>query len=837
MRAKALDFVPAPPLSVLFPTPGNVRVGEHLDGSSSLAGMSSTAARKPLVGYTATGDERAECLLAHDAMEQCQAPAVTKQSSLKSFFKVPVPATPASAAAPEVAVESSDADQRVDSAEADDNTGDGAETCETNGGEDETPSWAASGGMILAVCEEMVQHTLQRDRGLLSAEERHWLSLMLPHGQPEAATAAADASSSAPMSDSSSLSIEARALYARLFARRGVAFVLSSLDYIEAGGSAAVATVAAELQAAGMVRLVSADTALDGPVDASAASAVLELLSSKSLKQLCQAAGLPARLPLVPTSGVASSRSSSSSSGGAAAAEADGPVAEMRRQLRVRLGLPQPRRRLQRPDTRAMATEAFDAAAAVAVAMGGVGDAVGDAAASERLGAGITGTSVACSTSATTGVRLRPAQRSALVRRIFSLLGGRVILLAEPPVHAMLRSERLFFAGSFCPDLSSAAAAAMGCRNMRPPSFVLPSAEAERPALLPHRSVLLRYEASIALARAYEGSVQQGDEGEMGRLAHLAYRLLQAVTRRRLVASGHDCEDEEAEGLLATSPLPTSTPSGAVGAAEGWSCSRCTFRHEGDLSQLRACTICNADRATTNEPRDELRDAPHDRSQPAWHPAPSLPSGACRSSPPNDDIAAEAMRLEGDDDDEVAVEEKEEAKAVVAADLTAPLVPTSHTESAALLTLCSSIVPPRAPAGWLQSAEAGWLTRRLHPCEAEGWEARRQTHAVGARLCFGWVCASVLSVHVAWLEKRRMYEPASYLLQMLLRLPFLPRRRGQWWIRLCIDRDHQSGARKADAALLLTALSDVHLAPADVVDLARRARKLGGAVVPEYGNM
>ena len=57
----------------------------------------------------------------------------------------------------------------------------------------------------------------------------------------------------------------------------------------------------------------------------------------------------------------------------------------------------------------------------------------------------------------------------------------------------------------------------------------------------------------------------------------------------------------------------------------------------------------------------------------------------------------------------------------------------------------------------------------LHACEAEGWEALRQSHAIGARLSFGWVCSSVLSVHVAWLEKQRMYESAAYLLQALLR--------------------------------------------------------------------
>ena len=87
----------------------------------------------------------------------------------------------------------------------------------------------------------------------------------------DAVVAAAPAE--APTVTASPLSVEARALYARTFARRGVAFLLNSLDYVEAGGKAAVGTAAAELQAAGMVRIVSADAALDGRVDSAAASA------------------------------------------------------------------------------------------------------------------------------------------------------------------------------------------------------------------------------------------------------------------------------------------------------------------------------------------------------------------------------------------------------------------------------------------------------------------------------------------------------------------------------------------------------------------------------------
>ena len=154
----------------------------------------------------------------------------------------------------------------------------------------------------------------------------------------------------------------------------------------------------------------------------------------------------------------------------------------------------------------------------------------------------------------------------------------------------------------------------------------------------------------------------------------------------------------------------------------------------------------------------------------------------------------------------------------------------SPDETTALRALITAITPPDASPDWLAGSDAKDLTQSMHPCEAEGWESRRKSHAIGARLCFGWVCASVLAVHVAWLEKRRMYGPASYVLQMLLRTPFLPRRRGQWWIRLCIDRDHLGAGHKADADLLLAALADPHLAAADIVDLSRRARKLGSAI-------
>jgi hypothetical protein len=73
------------------------------------------------------------------------------------------------------------------------------------------------------------------------------------------------------------------------------------------------------------------------------------------------------------------------------------------------------------------------------------------------------------------------------------------------------------------------------------------------------------------------------------------------------------------------------------------------------------------------------------------------------------------------------------------------------------------------------------------------------------------------------------YAESATLLELLLASPFLSRRRGNWWMRLAIDRDHVGGARKADGALLLAALRDPYLAAAEKIDLARRAHKLSSA--------
>ena len=169
----------------------------------------------------------------------------------------------------------------------------------------------------------------------------------------------------------------------------------------------------------------------------------------------------------------------------------------------------------------------------------------------------------------------------------------------------------------------------------------------------------------------------------------------------------------------------------------------------------------------------------------------------------------------------------------------APLAASSHDgvesatarEARAFRALAAAVDDGRGIAsgdeGALSDAALVLSSAGLHPAESEEWENDQRACAVGARMCFGWVCAAVLCVHVAWLEKRRQWAAAAYLLQMLLSSPFLPRRRGQWWVRLCVDRDHIGGASKADAPLLLSALADSHLSPADVVDLTRRAHRLG----------
>lgn len=653
MVAPPLTLVPRP--STLF-SPSAARA-DAIDGLHSLGVLLSGGARKPLLGFAAAAPAAIEgCLLADSAEVVTAAPK--KQTSLMGFL------TKKAAEPPPVeepaAVGGSGTDEEDDPA--------GNAAIEDDNGPS-VPSWIDSGGMMLEVLDEMALAVLSRDSVVLTQTERHWLALFASND---------DASSSGGLPP---LSTAAKALYTRLFARRGIAFRLSTLSYPEVGDAAAAAE---ELRSRGLVRLLSTHTQSDGAVDAVAASLALELLPGTALKPICVAAGLPARAPLAQRAGGASASADSSD-------RAAATVAEQRRLLRDRLNLPPLQSRVRPPSLHRFAATAEGAAAADDVGAQLATAAVASSALGPR-GCGSGG-----------GARLRPAQRSALVRRVLTSLGGRVVLLTEPPLASLLRAERLFFTGSYCSDISAAAAAAMGCRNLTPPTYDLPPPDRPPPPLLPSRGVLRRWEASVALAAAYDAHVRAGDEAAAAGLAQLAHDLLLAVEARR-TASG-----------LGTAASPTSAEAEAP------------FAH--------------------------------------------LSRGGLDSG--------EGGGEDGGGGDAVS----------------------------------------------------------LDPSEAEGWEASRRGHAGGGRTCFGWVCATVLTVHVALLEKAKLHHAAAHLLQLLLRLPFCPRRRGGWWVRLAIDRDHlaREGAKeggalhaglKADAPLVLAALADPHLAPADVVTLARRAQKL-----------
>jgi hypothetical protein len=45
--------------------------------------------------------------------------------------------------------------------------------------------------------------------------------------------------------------------------------------------------------------------------------------------------------------------------------------------------------------------------------------------------------------------------------------------------------------------------------------------------------------------------------------------------------------------------------------------------------------------------------------------------------------------------------------------------------------------------------------RELHASEVEGFELLRATQPLAARTSVGWLCASLLTVHVSLLEKRK----------------------------------------------------------------------------------
>lgn len=58
------------------------------------------------------------------------------------------------------------------------------------------------------------------------------------------------------------------------------------------------------------------------------------------------------------------------------------------------------------------------------------------------------------------------------------------------------------------------------------------------------------------------------------------------------------------------------------------------------------------------------------------------------------------------------------------------------------------------------------------------------------RLTAGHALAYGVSELVSVWEKRGQYRAAIMILLLLLRLPYLPHRRGKWYIRLCIDLTH-----------------------------------------------
>ena len=675
----ALSTVPPPPC--LFPPPPGAAASRapdsNLDGLHSLSECSIAHRRKPLLGYVPPAHDAEDVLASSSVTEE--APAL-QQSNLSAFFKRPRPPI------------KPEADFNVDQ--------DGAArrpAADADAADDLAPAWAESGGMVVSILEECAQGVLRRDGKLLTSDERRYLALFVP-GTP--------------------LSLPARALYARLLARKGVAFGLATLDYADVGSPAATAAAAEELQAVRLVRVVSVSGADDSCVDAAAAGLALELLTGGRLKPLCAAAGVPSRAPLAPRGGAGAACSAAGGAAGSAVSTtaADGlpssarvssSVAEQRRLLRLRLGLPSPAPRLQPP--RITIDGPVDAAASRATTDGDGRDMCDGFA-----GAGSSGKGLTTSSGGGGGARLRPAQRSALVRRALGEIGA-VILLTEPPLAACLRAERLFFCASYCADISAAAAAAMGCRSMRPPEYALPSGPPS--PLLPCRALLHRWESALALATAYDASLGRGMETAAGHLACLAFDYLVAVEARRL---------REPSSLLVPAPAAGEAARTATTAA---------MEEEAEVAATLATLATGGldGIVQTVEGRGTRSAGTH---------AATTEDGEGTDAPP---MGAEV--LDG----------------------------------------------------------GGWCLSSLHPAEAEEFEAHRLSQPAGGRASTGVICASVLTVHVALLEKRREYHAAAHLLQLLLRLPFCPRRRGHWWSRLAIDRDHlarEHPTLRADGALL-----------------------------------
>ncbi|KAL1498734.1 hypothetical protein AB1Y20_014044 [Prymnesium parvum] len=455
----------------------------QLHGLHSLSAIHRAASRKPLRGYGGASE------LIHFASP---AAPPSRQPTLTAFL-----AKPDAAAPPDSPRDAQPDTPRPPSP---------ARGFEAAGGAE-----GSGGGMPLEVFEDALERVWRRDaRTLLSPEERGWVGTLHPRLRPEPLPA---------------LSPRARALYARLFGRKPVAFRAASLAYAEVGD---VLGAARELDAARLVQLVGGGArpteeewacgwctlrnaparrrcaACDNPreggahgcttVRADAASLALELLGGAALRDVCA------------TAGIASKSGAGRPGGFGAASEAhpdEGPSEGLRRRLREKLGLPHPRVR--------------------------------------------GGGAVGCDSGA--AARLRAAQADAVLSKAFRLLGS-VIVLHEEPLAVFLRCERLAFGGSYCDGTATAAAAAMGCAHLRAASYEITPAEQLAPSL-PSRGVLLRLEAAEELAGVYLKSLSAEETSRPAQLAAHASDTLRAIVDR-IHATPPSCAlDAEAEEAVA----------------------------------------------------------------------------------------------------------------------------------------------------------------------------------------------------------------------------------------------------------------------------------------------
>ncbi len=252
----------------------------ELDGLASLTAEVQRAGRK----RGARDEHGAEDLLA--GAPEPPPPAQRKQSSLAQFFqKRGGGGTDAGGGADAGGVADAGGGTSVEAAAS----GNGGAAAEANGDGDaddeaEMPGWAARGGALLAVVDEMVRHVRDRDAHIFTREEMRWLCLFAGPRDDAAAAAndgPADGAVGPASPAESPLSTPARALYARLFSRRPVAYVLGSLPpYAEIPDARAAA---AELGATGFIRLVCAGA---GPLTPHAASLLLELLRGRALRHV-----------------------------------------------------------------------------------------------------------------------------------------------------------------------------------------------------------------------------------------------------------------------------------------------------------------------------------------------------------------------------------------------------------------------------------------------------------------------------------------------------------------------------------------------------------------------